>query len=67
MPHSSYSQAQQSSEEPRDLEGLSDLDIQMGIMYDMQGMANTKRIYVDYQQPPLQCLTSQDLSIFIYM
>lgn len=42
----------------------------MGIKCDMPGMANTKRIYVvyvDYQQPPLQCLTSQDLSVFIYV
>lgn len=42
----------------------------MGIKYDMPGMAYSKRIYVayvDYQQPLLQCLTSQDLSVFIYM
>lgn len=36
----------------------------MEVKYDMPGMANIKEIYTDYQQLHMQCLASQDPSVF---
>lgn len=66
VPHSKLLSHTASSEEPSDLEDPRDPGIQRfanGSKYDRLGMNNTKRVCVSYQQPPLLCSTSWDLTI----